>query len=187
MVAEKLQREDKAREVVDISRERNKTDVPQVVVERDPEAKDFYNSYDPITTTERDMARYEKWRSSLKPEELALMSEDLHLYEINFKNIGGLVMPLILEWEYADGSKEVERIPAEVWRYSDDIKKVFVKRKEVKSVVLDPFLETADCDLNNNSWPPRLVPTRFDVFKEREWKAPNPMQQERKQAEMKGQ
>ncbi|MBK7945054.1 MAG: hypothetical protein IPJ85_07000 [Flavobacteriales bacterium] len=70
--------------------------------------------------------------------------------------------------------------------------KVFVKRKEVKGVVLDPFLETADCDLNNNSWPPRMVPTRFDVFKERErdWRRPNPMQMERNRqtgGEMKGQ
>ena len=93
---------------------------------------------------------------------------DLHLYELSFKNIGGLVMPVILEWEYADGTKEVDRIPAELWKTSDEVTKVFVKRKEVKCVTLDPFLETADCDLNNNSWPPRMVPTRFDVFKERE-------------------
>ena len=100
-------------------------------------------------------------------------------------------MPVILEWEYADGAKEVERIPAEIWRTSDEVSKVFVKRKEVKSVVLDPLLETADCDLNNNSWPPRMVPTRFDVFKEREreWRQPNPMQMERNRmtgGEMKG-
>jgi hypothetical protein len=98
-------------------------------------------------------------------------------------------MPLILEWEYADGTKEVERIPAEIWRISDDISKVFVKRKEVVRVTLDPFLETADCDLNNNNWPPRMVPTRFDVFKEQQWRQPNPMQIERNRmtgGEMKG-
>jgi len=89
------------------------------------------------------------------------------------------VMPVILEWEYVDGSKEVDRIPAELWKTSDEVSKGFVKRKEVKRVTLDPFLETADCDLNNNSWPPRMVPTRFDVFKGRERRQPNPMQQER--------
>ena len=185
--AEKFKREDKSREVVDISRERNKTDVPQVVVERDAATKDFYNSYDPLTATEREIAEFEKWKKNLKPEELALLNEDLHLYELSFKNIGGLVMPVILEWEYADGTKEIERIPAEIWKTADEVSKVFVKRKDVKSVTLDPLLETADCDLNNNSWPPHMVPTRFDIFKERDWKAPNPMQLERKQMEMKGQ
>jgi hypothetical protein len=159
------------------------------VVDRDPATRDFYNSYDPLTATERDMAAYEKWKKGLKPEELALLNEEIHLYELSFKNIGGLVMPVILEWEYTDGTNEVERIPAEIWRISDDIAKVFVKRKEVVRVTLDPFLETADCDLNNNSWPPRMVPTRFDVFKEREWRRPNPMQEERNRqtgGEMKG-
>jgi len=192
VLAEKAKREEKSREVPDISRQRNIDSGLEFVVDKDPATRDFYNSYDPLTATERDMAAYEKWKKSLKPEELALLNEDLHLYELSFKNIGGLVMPLILEWEYADGTKEVERIPAEIWKTSDDVSKVFVKRKEVKAVTLDPFLETADCDLNNNSWPPRMVPTRFDVFKEREreWSRPNPMQMERNRqtgGEMKGQ
>ncbi|MBL0127540.1 MAG: M1 family metallopeptidase [Flavobacteriales bacterium] len=189
MLAEKLKREDKGREVPDLSRQRNMTAV-STMVDRDPTTRDFYNTYDPLTASERDMTAYEKWKNGLKPEELALLNEELHLYELQFKNIGGLVMPIILEWEYFDGTKEVERIPAEIWRISDDISKVFVKRKEVKSVTVDPFLETADCDLNNNSWPPRMVPTRFDVFKDREWKKPNPMQIERNRltgGEMKGQ
>ena len=119
--------------------------------------------------------------ASLSDKERTLLDADLHLYELSFKNIGGLVMPLILEWEFADGTKEIDHIPAEIWKSSDEVTKVFVKKKEVVSVVLDPFLETADCDLNNNSWPPRMVPTRFDVFKESQWKEPNPMQMERKQ------
>jgi Peptidase family M1 domain len=178
-LAEKLKREDKAREVVDLGRQRNiESEIP-FVVEQDASTRDFYNSYDPLATTERDRIAFEKWKKALTTEEMALLNEDLHLYELAFKNIGGLVMPIILEWEYADGTKEVERLPTEIWRISDDVSKVFVKRKEVKSVTLDPFLETADCDLNNNSWPPRVVPTRFDVFKERDRKAPNPMQLER--------
>ena len=192
LLAEKAKREEKAREVPDLSRQRNIDAKLDFVVDRDPATRDFYNSYDPLTATERDIAAYEKWKRSLKPDELALLNEDIHLYELSFKNIGGLVMPLILEWEFADGTKEVERIPAEIWKTSDEVSKVFVKRKEVKSVTLDPFLETADCDLNNNSWPPKMVPTRFDVFKERErdWRQPNPMQMERNRmtgGEMKGQ
>lgn len=186
-LAAELKRADKAGEVADLSRERNKTAVPEVMVERDPSTKDFYNTFDPLVPSARQTASYDKWKASLKPEEAALLNEEFHLYELAFKNIGGLVMPVILEWEYADGTKEVEYIPAEIWRTHDDVTKMFVKRKEVKSVVLDPFLETADCDLNNNAWPPRMVPTRFDIFKDRAPRDPNPMQLERKQVEMKGQ
>jgi hypothetical protein len=190
LLAEKAKREERAREVPDLSRQRNIDAKLDFVVDRDPATRDFYNSYDPLTATERDIAAYEKWKKGLKPEELALLNEELHLYELSFKNIGGLVMPIILEWEYADGTKEVERIPAEIWKTSDEVSKVFVKRKEVTRVTLDPFLETADCDLNNNSWPPRMVPTRFDVFKEQQWRQPNPMQIERNRmtgGELKGQ
>jgi len=178
-IAEQLKRQDKDREVADLSRQRNVDMNIPFVVDRDPSTKDFYNSYDPLTATAREKERYEKWKATLGPDELALLDTDLHLYELQMKNIGGLVMPVILEWEYIDGTKEVDRIPAEIWKTSDEVSKVFVKKKEVRSVTLDPFLETADCDLNNNSWPPRMVPTRFDVFKEKERNAPNPMQMER--------
>lgn len=184
-LAADLKRADKAREPIDLSRQRNIDSGMEHVVDRDTATRDFYNTYDPLTATEQQKAAYTQWRSGLKPEELDLLDQDLHLYEVAFRNVGGLVMPLILEWEYTDGSKEVERIPAEIWKTSDEVTKVFVKRKEVKAIVLDPFLETADCDLNNNSWPPRLVPTRFDVFKERERGGqPNPMQQQRRSGQV---
>ncbi|MFN3875880.1 MAG: hypothetical protein ACK4L7_08220, partial [Flavobacteriales bacterium] len=179
VLAEEIRRKEQAAAPIDLSRQRNIESGIPFVVDTDPGTRDFYNSYDPLKATERDLEAYARWTASLKPEEIALLNEDLHIYELSFKNIGGLVMPLILEWEYADGTKEIDRIPAEIWRTSDEISKVFVKRKEAKGVTLDPFLETADCDLSNNSWPPRMVPTRFDVFKEREWRKPNPMQEER--------
>jgi hypothetical protein len=189
MAAKELQRKDKASEVPDISRQRNIEAKLDFVVDRDTTARDFYNRFDPLKATERELAAYEKWKTGLTADEQALLGQDLHVYELALKNIGGLVMPVILEWTYADGTTEVERIPAELWKTSDEVTKVFVKRKEVRSVTLDPFLETADCDLNNNSWPSRMVPTRFDVFKEREWRRPNPMQEERNRqtgGEMKG-
>ena len=85
-------------------------------------------------------------------------------------------MPVILEWEYVDGTTEIERIPAEIWRVSDQVSKVFIKEKEVKSVLLDPFQETADVDLKNNAWPARVMPDRFELFRERERSRQNPMQ-----------
>lgn len=90
-----------------------------------------------------------------------------HFYELKFTNKGGLVMPIILEWTYTDGSKEIERIPAQIWRKNETgFTKVFLKNKEVKSVVLDPMRETADIDESNNKWPAVPQPSRFTVFKQ---------------------
>ncbi len=75
-------------------------------------------------------------------------------------------MPLIVQFNFADGTSEVERIPAEIWKLNEsEVSKVFAKKKEVTSIVLDPFLETADIDESNNIWPRTLVPGRFELFK----------------------
>lgn len=87
-------------------------------------------------------------------------------------------MPVIIEWEFEDGTKEIERIPVEIWRKNENsFTKVFVKDKVVKGIVIDPYRETADADLENNNWPVREVPTRFQVFKKHKQKDQlNPMQ-----------
>jgi hypothetical protein len=90
----------------------------------------------------------------------------LNFYEMKFSNVGGLVMPLIIQFNYVDGSSEIERIPAEIWRLNEsEVTKVFAKSKEVKNIVLDPFRETADIDESNNYWPSQATPTRFELFK----------------------
>lgn len=92
-----------------------------------------------------------------------------HFYEITVSNKGGLVMPLIVEWTFKDGSKEVDRIPAQIWRLNEErVTKVFIKDKEVASVVLDPMRETADIDLSNNTWNTMAAPSRFTIFKARQ-------------------
>ncbi len=75
-------------------------------------------------------------------------------------------MPIIIEWTYKDGTKEIERIPAQVWRKNEGhITKVFMKDKEVASIRLDPNRETADIDTSNNTWPTAVVESKFQVFK----------------------
>ena len=75
-------------------------------------------------------------------------------------------MPVILQFEFEDGEKEVIRIPAEIWKLNHDrVSKVFFFNKKVSSVVLDPFLETADINTSNNYWPPRMQPNRFELYK----------------------
>ena len=89
-----------------------------------------------------------------------------NIYQIKFVNVGGLVTPLVIEWTFKDGSKEIERIPAEVWRVNENvITKVFIKDKEVVNILLDPNFELADTEISNNVFPKRTIPSRFDQFK----------------------
>ena len=91
-----------------------------------------------------------------------------YYYEISFENIGGLVSPLIIKVIFKDSSSELIRIPAEIWVHGDSVvSKVFILNKEVNEFILDPFLETADTNLNNNSWPLKIELTQFQEFQKR--------------------
>jgi len=156
---------------------RNKSSILKTVTEFDNQSIDFYTRYDPFKTNILDIEDYSKYMKNLDADEKAILKSDKNYYELHFSNIGGLVMPIILEFTFADRKTEVVRIPAEIWKKnSKEIKKVFIFDKEVSNVRLDPFLETADVDLNNNSWPARNEPTRFQIFKGNEEKKENPMQ-----------
>ena len=91
-----------------------------------------------------------------------------YIYEIEFDKPGGLVMPLIVEYSYADGSVERVKFPPQVWRKNDEsVKKVVATDKELIGVVVDPDLETADVDTSNNSWPKEETTSNIDKFKEK--------------------
>ena len=76
-------------------------------------------------------------------------------------------MPIIIEWTYKDGTKEIERIPAQVWRLNENkVVKTFIKNKEVASIKLDPLRETADIN-GNNSWNTMPEPSKFTIFKQK--------------------
>ena len=162
-----------------IGNKRDATEISKTVTEIDKSTVDFYTKYDPFKTTSLDREDYLEFIETLNDEEKALLNSNKNYYELQFSNIGGLVMPIILEFTYTDGSSEVIRIPAEIWRRnSETIKKVFILEKELIGVKLDPFLETADIDMNNNYWPARNEPTRFQLYKlgEDEEELENPMQ-----------
>ena len=138
------------------------------MVERDPTMKDFYNTYDPLDVTPEDKRAYERYLSSLSPEEKAFLDAGYHYYSIELDNVGGLVMPIILEFQFIDGTSEIVRVPVQVWqKNSENINKVFFFEKEVEKIVLDPLLETADTDRNNNYWPETREPSRFELYKGR--------------------
>ncbi len=156
---------------------RNRASIEKTVTEYDEKAIDFYTTYDPLQTSILDKEDYADYIENLDNEEKELLRDNQNYYELQFSNIGGLVMPIILEFEYKDGTKEVVRIPAEIWRKNDKVvKKVFIRNKELLSVALDPFKEIADVNRNNNYWPPRMEPTRFELFKSKDYEEENPMQ-----------
>ncbi|MAJ52075.1 MAG: aminopeptidase [Flammeovirgaceae bacterium] len=91
---------------------------------------------------------------------------DKNFYQVKLANKGGLVMPVIIEWNYADGSTELEKLPAEIWRKNEkEVTKVFIKEKEVVGIVIDPNKETADVDTGNNQYPNVTMESKFDRFK----------------------
>ena len=88
------------------------------------------------------------------------------IYEVEFEKQGGLVMPLIIELTYADGSKEKQTFPAQIWIKDDtSVKRVFAASREITNITVDADLETADVDTSNNSWPKKDA-DKFDQFKE---------------------
>lgn len=164
-----------------LSQERNKN-LPKRV-DQFPSLRDFYNTYDELVVTERDRAQYQQFVQSLSPRERELLQTGLNFYIVDLKNIGGLVSPVIFDIEYMDGTHEMMRIPAEIWRYNNtEVSKLITTNKEIRFISLDPRLETADVDMANNSFPRRPVKSRFQLFKDQQQGPPNPMQLlERKQ------
>ncbi|MEM6805597.1 MAG: M1 family metallopeptidase [Bacteroidota bacterium] len=168
---------------------RNKEDIKETVTERLPNMNDFYNEYDPYEVTILDRREYDRYVESLSEEEKKVLESGQNFYQLKFSNKGGLVTPVIMEFTYTDGSTEVIRIPAELWKLnSGGVTKVFKTEKEIASIELDPFLETADTDVSNNHWPPKPQPTRFELFKQRQGRygGQNPMQKDKLIKKMEG-
>ncbi|MGB0424094.1 MAG: M1 family aminopeptidase, partial [Flavobacteriales bacterium] len=169
---------------MDISHERNLKDIPKTRLENDPSIDDFYTQQDPYEVSKLDKEEYQELMGTLGDEEKELLNKGLNFYEVTVENIGGLVMPLIFELEYQDGTRETRVIPVEIWKRSTPtVTKLFMTEKPVVRISLDPFLETADCDVSNNYWPPAPQPTRFDLFKSRKNSGENPMQRAKRNAE----
>jgi len=148
---------------------RNKESVKQTVMERYPDLRDKYNDRDKYRVNEETQRNSLFAYQNLSAEEKEVLAKDYNYYQVDFKNVGGLVMPIIIELKYVDGSSEVRYIPAEIWRYnSNKVSKVFVTEKEIKEFILDPYLETADVERENNYFPRRRKPTRFEMFSPRQ-------------------
>ena len=150
--------------------ERNRAAGMRTWVERNPDVRDFYDENDEFTVTNKERNAYNSFLEGLEDWERETLdkavSEDRNYYLVEFANKGGLVMPIILDIEYADGVTEQIRYPAEIWRRSPKaVKKLIVTEREIVSLTIDPHMETADADIENNFYPRRLVPSRIESFK----------------------
>ncbi len=150
----------------------------KTVVDQDASMRDFYNTYDAYAVTEAQRKAYTNYLNSLTAREKALLRKDLNFYQLDFENLGGLVMPVILEFTFSDGSTETVRSAAEIWLKNEQaFSKVFAFEKEVVKIELDPFLETADTDRDNNYWPAQNEPSRFELYKRKSSYKRNRMQE----------
>ena len=152
--------------------ERNRAEGKELWVERFSDIKDFYDENDRFTVTNKERNKYQKFLKKLKPwEKTALeraVKEDKNYYVLEFSNNGGLVMPIILELTFADGSVENQYIPAEIWRRNHKaVNKLIItdKDRELVSVTVDPRWETADVDVSNNHYPRQIIPSRVEAYK----------------------
>jgi hypothetical protein len=161
----------------DISKIRNREDKTiKFYVDKDTTVRDFYWKYDRGLASV-DSSKFRDYTTAknaangapetFTDDEKAKFANK-YFYELNFSNKGGLVMPIIVQFTYTDGSKTVDRIPAQIWRLNEKhVSKFYVQDKEVASIQLDPFRETCDIDETNNYWGKLPAPSKFQVFKQK--------------------
>ena len=155
----------------DISKIRNRNDKKiSFYVDKDVATHDFYYKYDrgliTIDTVSAIKTEVEK-TVELVPVGEQQKYTGKYMYELNFSNKGGLVMPIIVEFTYKDGTKEMDRIPAQIWRQNENkTSKFYAKNKEVASIQIDPLRETADIDTSNNGWgADNARESKFKIYK----------------------
>ena len=96
-------------------------------------------------------------------DERAKLNEPNYFYQVTFNKPGGLVMPIIVELTYEDGTVEMQKFPAQIWRLNDkEVSRTFATKKQIVKITIDPKLETADVDVTNNVWPRAEVKSKFD-------------------------
>ena len=148
------------------------------LLESHEELRDFYNEFDELDVTAKDRETFEKLMDELSDEERDVLKTDVFFYRLRISNQGGVVMPVIVKLNYGDGSHETRTFPAELWRRnSREVSKLLILEKPVKQVELDPFLQTADADRENNFYPRRIEKERFRLRRDKP--GSNPMQEAR--------
>lgn len=145
---------------------RNRENGLSTYADSNPEVIEFYSRTDRHAVTNRQSEAYESFREGLEEYEEEIIDRGDRFYYVDLSNQGGVVMPVILEFTFANGETDLVRIPAEIWRYNPvNATWVYRTQREVLSVELDPLWETADADRTDNYYPPRIEPTRLEMYR----------------------
>lgn len=149
------------------ARNMTESDLPPLVYLVEEESEDADQDLKGRSPSEVSVPLKEFMMDNLTAEERARIKEPRYFYEVTFDKPGGIPMPLIVEYTYADGSTEQVTYPPEIWRRNDaEVKRVISSQSELVAVTVDPRAETADIDVTNNSWPKKESPSEFNQFKE---------------------
>ncbi len=142
-------------------------DLPPLVYLAEEDSEDFMPELKGKAPSETSQNLKEFMMDNMTEADRAKVKEPKYFYEVTFDKPGGIPMPLIVEYTYADGTKENVTYPPEIWRKNDaEVKRVISSQKELVGIVVDPKLETADIDTTNNAWPMKDEKSDFDKFKE---------------------
>lgn len=118
--------------------------------------------------TEKVMALNEYINKNYSSEEKAALKNPKYFYEVEFDKPGSLMMPIIAELQFEDGTSETHKFPVQIWRRNNtSAKRVFATEKKVVKIQLDPKLETADIDVTNNTWPKEAVVDKFEQIEKK--------------------
>jgi hypothetical protein len=132
----------------------------------DKKFDNFNRGPEPFSLINTDPRMYGEFRGTIDDKAIISKLQGKNIYEVTLSNKGGLVMPVVIQWNYKDGSKEIERLPAEIWRLNESkVTKAFVKEKEVESIILDPNQEVMDVNAADNVFPKKEATSKFDDFK----------------------
>lgn len=150
------------------ARNLTEADLPPLVYLAEEGSEDFDPDLKGKSPSESSQTLKEYMMDNMTEAERATVKEPKYIYEITYDKPGGIPMPLIVEYTYADGSTENITYPPEIWRKNDkEVSVVVSSEKELTNVVVDPKAETADIDVTNNSWPKKEEPSDFDKMKKK--------------------
>jgi hypothetical protein len=148
------------------ARNQNINDLPPLVYLAQEGTEDYDLALNGKLPSEISTPLKEFMMDNMTATEIAAVKEPKFFYEVTFTKPGGIPMPLIVEYTYADGSKENITYPPEIWRMNDkEVSRMLALQKELVGIVIDPKAETADIDTSNNSWPKKEQQSDFDQFK----------------------
>lgn len=148
-----------------ITTRRNREAGIKSYVDIDTTLRDFYYHYKPVPYYIKEVKDRNEGLEEVSDSSVAAYN-GTYIYEIKFSNKGGSVMPVIIQWNYSDGSSEIERLHVYVWRKDENqFTKTFLKTKKVASILLDPYKETADINEKNNTWNIKTEPGKFELYK----------------------